>query len=63
MNISLTPHFEAFVTALVESGRYGNASEVIRAALRLLVEEENLVNARIQAEYKQRSAAPDAGES
>jgi len=40
MNVSLTPHFQALVTELVTSGRYGNASEVIRDALRLLEERE-----------------------
>lgn len=40
MNVSLTPHFQDLVTELVTSGRYGNASEVIRDALRLLEERE-----------------------
>lgn len=40
MNVSLTPKLEAFVRQKVESGLYNNASEVIREALRLLVERE-----------------------
>jgi len=35
-NINLTDHFDRFVAEQVESGRYKNASEVMRAGLRLL---------------------------
>jgi antitoxin ParD1/3/4 len=40
MNVSITPALEAFVREQVAGGRYGNASEVVRAALRLLAERE-----------------------
>jgi antitoxin ParD1/3/4 len=39
-NISLTPHFETFISRALENGRYHNASEVITAALELLEAEE-----------------------
>ena len=39
-NVSLTPEIEAFINDRVTSGRFRSASEVVRAALRLLVEEE-----------------------
>jgi antitoxin ParD1/3/4 len=39
-NVSLTPELEAFVDRKVASGRYRSASEVVRAALRLLDERE-----------------------
>jgi len=39
-NINLTDHFDRFVEAGIASGRYQNASEVVRAALRLLEQQE-----------------------
>jgi antitoxin ParD1/3/4 len=39
-SISLGDHFELFVDSKVREGRFKNASEVIRAGLRLLEEEE-----------------------
>lgn len=35
-NINLTDHLDRFVEAEVGSGRYGNASEVVREGLRLM---------------------------
>jgi antitoxin ParD1/3/4 len=40
LNVSLTPHLEAFVEQSVRSGRFRSASELIRSALRLLEHEE-----------------------
>ena len=42
MNVSLTPELEQFVANKVKSGRYTSASEVVREALRLLEEREQL---------------------
>lgn len=39
-SFSLGEHFGAFVTTQVSQGRYSNASDVVRAALRLLEEKE-----------------------
>ncbi|MBK8888601.1 MAG: type II toxin-antitoxin system ParD family antitoxin [Saprospiraceae bacterium] len=39
-SISLGNHFEEFIQSRIGEGRYTNASEVIRAGLRLLEEEE-----------------------
>jgi antitoxin ParD1/3/4 len=46
MNVSLTPQLEAMIRKRVESGRYNNASEVVREALRLLEERERLEHLR-----------------
>lgn len=39
MNVALTKHFENLIARLIASGRYNNASEVVRAALRKLESE------------------------
>ena len=42
-SISLGDHFEDFIDKKVSTGRFKNASEVIRAGLRLLEEEETKI--------------------
>lgn len=48
-NVNLTDELERFVLAKVESGRYENASEVVRAALRTLEREEQEYEAKLAA--------------
>ena len=40
VTVALGPHYEEFIQANIAGGRYNNASEVIRAALRHLEAEE-----------------------
>ena len=47
-NVSLTPELEALVDSKVASGRYRSASEVVRAALRLLDERERRMERKPQ---------------
>ena len=42
-SISLGSYFIEFIQSRISAGRYKNASEVVRAGLRLLEEEENKI--------------------
>ncbi len=48
-NVNLTEELDRFVFTKVESGRYENASEVVRAALRILEREEQQYEAKLAA--------------
>ena len=41
ISIALGKHDKSFITDMVDNGRFGNRSEVIRAGLRLLQDYEN----------------------
>jgi len=44
-SISLGDYFDDFVQNRISSGRFKNVSEIVRAGLRLLEEEENRITA------------------
>jgi len=39
-SVTLGNHFDSFITQMIEAGRYSSASEVIRAGLRVLEDNE-----------------------
>lgn len=53
--VALGPHYENFIQSTISSGRFNNTSEVVRAALRLLEDDE--------ARWAALRAAIDEGES
>jgi antitoxin ParD1/3/4 len=48
MNVNLTPEMEKIVSGKVESGMYNSASEVVREALRLMNERDELKRLRLE---------------
>jgi antitoxin ParD1/3/4 len=59
MNVSITPELKRSVAEWVASGRYRTASEVVRAALRLLEKEEREAPPRLRP---QRTTGDDDAE-
>jgi len=62
MNVSLTEELEELVQRKVESGRYTSASEVVRAGLRLLEQEDELRETRLAAVRAEVRAGIDQAE-
>lgn len=48
-SVALGAHFEAFIKQQLSSGRYNNASEVVRDGLRLLEDQEQLRTLKLEA--------------
>jgi antitoxin ParD1/3/4 len=63
MNISLTPHLENLVKGKVESGLYNSASEVMREALLLLEERDQLHKLRLEELKREIQKGIDSGEA
>lgn len=47
-NVNLTEHFDSFIDAGIASGRFSNASEVVREGLRLLEQREQEDQAKLE---------------
>ncbi len=59
-SITLGDHFDGFIASQIESGRFGSASEVIRAGLRLLENTETrLQTVRKALEQGEQSGVAD----
>ena len=48
-NVVLSEHQHEFVETLLRSGRYQNASEILREGLRLIEERERIAQAKLKA--------------
>ena len=62
-SIDLGEHFTDFLSQLKASGRYRNASEAVRAGLRLLEQEEAEKQTKIKWLRQELIAGEDSGES
>ena len=56
-------HFEQFIKTQLESGRYSSASEIVRDALRLMEEREQLRQVQLEQLRQQIQAGIDSGPS
>jgi antitoxin ParD1/3/4 len=64
-NVNLTDHFDRFIDSGIASGRFSNASEVVREGLRLLEQREREDKAKIEwlrAATKEATDSIDRGE-
>ncbi len=62
-SVALSSHFETFIRDQVESGRYNNVSEVVRAGLRLLEDAERQQAIQLQALRNDIAAGKASGAS
>lgn len=63
-SVALGDHFEEFIKKQLDSGRFNNASEVVRAGLRLLEDEQKLRELRhreLRAAIREGIESDDAG--
>ena len=63
-SVALGDHFEEFIREQLESGRFNNVSEVVRAGLRLLEDEQKLLELRhrkLKAAIREGIDSEDAG--
>jgi antitoxin ParD1/3/4 len=62
-SVALSSHFETFIRNQVESGRYNNVSEVVRAGLRLLEDTERQQAIQLQSLINDIAAGKASGAS
>lgn len=61
LTVALGPHYEDFIQSTIASGRYNNASEVVRAALRCLEDDETRL-AALRAAIDEGDASVDVAD-
>lgn len=61
-SVALGSHFEAFIREQVQSGRFNNLSEVVRAGLRLLEQQEQRNQLELEALRAEIAAGRSSGE-
>ncbi len=61
MNINLTPQLEQYIQQKVATGRYNNASEIIREALRLMEERDQERETKLAALRREIQQSIDSG--
>lgn len=61
VTVTLGPHYEDFIQASIAGGKYNNVSEVVRAALRHLEEDEARLAAFCSA-IDEGDASPDVAD-
>lgn len=49
MNVNLSETFENYIKSQLATGTYNNASEVVREALRLKMQQDSLYQAKVEA--------------
>ena len=49
MNVSLSSTFEAYIQRQLDEGTYNNASEIIREALRLKMQQDEIYQTRLES--------------
>ena len=59
-SVTLGKYWDEFINTMLKAGRYGSASELLHAGLRLLEEQEGQ-RARLRVALMDGDAAPDAG--
>jgi antitoxin ParD1/3/4 len=60
-SVALSPHFENFIRDQIVSGRYNNTSEVVRAALRLMEEQQERKTLQLEALKAEIAAGKTSG--
>ncbi|OAI17894.1 addiction module antitoxin [Methylomonas lenta] len=60
-SVALSPHFETFIRDQIVSGRYNNTSEVVRAALRLMEEQQERQALQLEALKAEIAAGKNSG--